>query len=288
MYYLNYIFSEYSNLIFVLLGLSLLAISTSIIGNFIVLKKQALMGDAVSHAVLPGLVLAYIFTQTKNTLILLIGAFISGWISVFLIDWIISHSKIKYDAALAITLTAFFGAGMVLLTFVQQNEIGNSAGLEHYIFGSATSLIGDDLTTLSILTIIILGFSYFFYKELMTFTFSESYFQSISHAYKFIKSLYLTLFVATIVIGISVFGVVLISALLITPSISASFWTHSLKSRILLSCIFSVLSAIAAAITSLYIDNLPTGPLVIIFLGFFMLGSILLGKHSFLIQKRTL
>lgn len=283
---INHILAEYSNLFYVLVGLILLSIATAVIGNFLVLKKQSLMGDAVSHSVLPGLVLAYLFLNTKSTLVLLGGAFISGWISVFLIDWIVKNSKIKYDAALAITLSTFFGAGMMLLTYVQQNQIGTSAGLENYIFGSAATLIGDDVLLLSLLTFITLFFTFIFYKELKTFVFSEEYFQSISQHYHFIKTLYLNLIVLVIVIGISVFGVVLISALLIIPSIISSFWSDRLWKRIILSCLFSVLSSIGAAFISLYIDNMPTGPWVVLFLGMFLFVSIITRNYFKILKKK--
>ncbi len=234
-------FNEYANLIYVLVGLSLLAITTSTIGNFLVLRKQALLGDAISHTVLPGLVISYLFFETKSTYVLLGGAFISGYISVFLIDWIVSRSKIKYDAALAIILTMFFGAGMMLLTYIQQKEIGNQSGLETYIFGSAATLIGPDLLNLGIITIITIATITLFYKELKAFVFEKEYFKIISSNYKFIQFIYLTLIVVAIVIGINVFGVVLISALLITPAVSASFWSHSLKKRIIISSVFGVL-----------------------------------------------
>lgn len=272
-------FNEYANLIYVLVGLSLLAITTATIGNFLVLRKQALLGDAISHAVLPGLVISFLFFETKNTYVLLGGAFISGYISVFLIDWIVSRSKIKYDAALAIILTMFFGAGMMLLTYIQQKEIGNQSGLETYIFGSAATLIGPDLINLGIITVITIAVIILFYKELKAFVFEKEYFKIISSNYKFIQFIYLTLIVVAIVIGINVFGVVLISALLITPAVSASFWSHSLKKRIVISSIFGVVSSIGAAVLSLYVDNMPTGPWVVIILGICLVFSLFTGKY---------
>src|SRR5690606_20218850 len=132
------------NVRYVVIGSMLLAASSAIVGVFIVLKKKALIGDAISHSVLPGICAAFLFSGSKNIPLLIVGAFISGWLAIIIIDYITRNSKIKKDAAISIILTVFFGLGIVLLTYIQHNGYSAQSGLESFIFGNAAALIGTD------------------------------------------------------------------------------------------------------------------------------------------------
>ncbi|NNC86248.1 MAG: zinc ABC transporter permease, partial [Bacteroidia bacterium] len=105
-----------SNLLSVLLGVVIIGSTASVIGCFALLRKQSLIGDAIAHALLPGICLAFILFETKNIFILLLGAAITGWLSLVLIDLIVSKSKLKTDSAISIVLSVFFGFGIMLLT----------------------------------------------------------------------------------------------------------------------------------------------------------------------------
>jgi len=110
-----------ANVRYVTFGSVLLTATTAIVGVFTFLKKKALVGDAVAHSVLPGICLAFILSGTKNPIYLFIGAFITGWISLLLIDFITAKSKIKEDSAIALILSVFFGIGILLLTVIQKS-----------------------------------------------------------------------------------------------------------------------------------------------------------------------
>src|SRR5690554_3081480 len=142
------------NIRYVVLGSMLLAASSAIVGVFIVLKKKALIGDAVSHSVLPGICAAFLFAGTKNISLMIVGAFISGWLAIVIIDYITNNSKIKKDAAISIILTVFFGLGVVMLTHIQHSGYASQSGLESFIFGNAAALIGNDVIVFSIIAII--------------------------------------------------------------------------------------------------------------------------------------
>ena len=136
----------------VIFGTVLLAITSSIVGCFTFLQKRALVGDAVSHAVLPGICLAFLIDGEKNIWILLIGAFITGWLSLIAIDFITHRSKISEDSAIGLVLSVFFGIGTLLLTYIQHQEnLTNQAGLTHFLFGNAIAISKTDLMAFNII-----------------------------------------------------------------------------------------------------------------------------------------
>ena len=129
-------FSDYTIQI-VSMGSALLGIVSGVIGSFAVLRKQSLLGDVVSHAALPGIALAFLLVQVKDTSVLLIGALIAGLLATGVVHVIDKYSRIKFDSALALVLSVFFGTGLVLLTYIQKIPNANQAGLDKFIFGQA-------------------------------------------------------------------------------------------------------------------------------------------------------
>src|SRR5687768_13517041 len=131
------------NIRFVVLGSVILAASSAVVGTFTFLKKRALSGDAVAHSVLPGVCLAFVLAGNKNPFALIIGAFVTGWISLICIDIITRKSKIKEDTAIGLVLSVFFGMGILFLTAIQRSGNAAQSGLDHFLFGKAASLIGE-------------------------------------------------------------------------------------------------------------------------------------------------
>jgi manganese/zinc/iron transport system permease protein len=129
----------------VALGSALMGVISGVMGSFAVLRKQSLLGDGVSHAALPGVVTAFLLTGSKQTEVLLTGALISGLMATLLMVNIVRHSRVKFDGALALVMSVFFGLGLVLLTYVQKQPNANQAGLNRFIFGQASTLLRRDL-----------------------------------------------------------------------------------------------------------------------------------------------
>ena len=134
------------------LGTAVLGGVTGMLGSFAVLRKQSLLGDAISHAALPGIALAFLITGSKDTNILLIGALISGLLGTLWIRGITTKTHLKSDTALGLILSVFFGFGMLLLTFIQKQPNANQAGLDKYLFGQAATLVESDVWLMSIVT----------------------------------------------------------------------------------------------------------------------------------------
>jgi manganese/zinc/iron transport system permease protein len=134
----------------VALGSALLGLISGVLGSFAVLRKQSLLGDGVSHSALPGVVMAFLLLDSKNTEALLFGALVSGLVATCLIVAIVRHTRIKFDSALALVLSIFFGFGLVLLTYVQKIPNSNQAGLKRFIFGQASTLLQRDVLLMAV------------------------------------------------------------------------------------------------------------------------------------------
>ena len=154
-----------SNIITVILGVIIIGITASVIGCFALLRKQSLIGDAIAHSLLPGICLAFMLFQTKNMFVLLLGATITGWLSLLLIDLITTKSKIKSDTAISLVLSVFFGIGIMLLTSIQKSGNAAQSGLDHFLFGKAASIVWDDVKVFAIVGLIILLTILVLYKE---------------------------------------------------------------------------------------------------------------------------
>jgi len=252
------------NIRYVVIGSMLLAASSAIVGVFIVLKKKALIGDAVSHSVLPGICAAFLFSGTKNVPLLIVGAFISGWLAIVIIDFITRNSKIKKDAAISVVLTVFFGLGIVLLTYIQHNGYASQSGLESFIFGNAAALIGNDVIVFSIIAIILVLTVLAFFKEFTITAFDEPFAKTIGLPVGKLELLLTTLTVLAVVTGITAVGVVLMAAMLITPAAAARFWSDNLKKIVIISAIFGAFSGLAGAFISYMAPSMPTGPWMVV------------------------
>ncbi|MGH4036776.1 MAG: metal ABC transporter permease [Sphaerochaeta sp.] len=278
------LFTDYT-LRIVSLGAALLGITSGALGSFAVLRKQSLLGDSISHAALPGIVLAFILTGSKNSLVLLIGAAIAGWIATIFILSIIRNTRITSDGAQGIILSVFFGLGLLLLTFVQSKPNAAQAGLDKYLFGQAAALLPEDIKTsaifgsISIITMIVI------WKELKLSTFDPGFGESIGFSTKLIDYLITALIVISIVTGLQTVGVILMSSMLIAPAAAARQWTNKLSSMVILSSIFGAIAGIVGAILSCIIPNLPTGPSIVLSLTAIVLLSLLFAPNRGVISS---
>ncbi|WP_299761742.1 iron chelate uptake ABC transporter family permease subunit [uncultured Pontibacter sp.] len=253
-----------ANIRYVTLGSVLLASSSAVVGCFTLLRKRALVGDAVAHAVLPGVCLAFILSGTKNPFILLLGAFITGWISLVTIDFITSRSRIKEDTAIGLVLSVFFGIGILLLTAIQHSGNAAQSGLDKFLFGKAASLVGEDLIAFAIVAVLLLVTTIIFYKELTLLCFDQAYAKTIGFPVRLLELLLTTLTVFAVVVGIQAVGVVLMAAMLITPAAAARFWTDKLHLMLVLAALIGAFSGVAGAFVSYTAPAMPTGPWIVL------------------------
>ncbi|MBU5210168.1 metal ABC transporter permease [Heyndrickxia oleronia] len=269
----------------ILFGSVLLGISSGVIGCFAYLRKQSLMGDALSHAALPGVCLAFILTGTKSIFFFLIGAMIAGILATMSISFITRYSRIKQDSALGIILTVFFGIGIVLLTQIQHSASGNQSGLDKFLFGLAASMVHSDVYTMAGISLFLIGVSIVFFKEFKLLSFDPGFAKGIGLPTMILDQFIMLLLVIAVVIGIQAVGVVLMAALLITPAVSARYWTEKLHVMIILAGLFGGTSGLIGTIISTWANNLPTGPLIVLSATSIFVVSIVLAPSRGVLAK---
>jgi len=248
----------------VALGSALLGMISGVLGSFAVLRKQSLLGDGISHSALPGVVMSFILLGSKNTEILLLGALISGLIATLFIISIVKHTRIKFDSALALVMSVFFGFGLVLLTYVQKIPNSNQAGLKRFIFGQASTILQRDIIIMSVCGLILFTLVLLFWKEFKLFTFDPDFAQSLGFSPKKLNILLSFMIVLAIIIGLQTVGVILMSAMLISPAVAARQWTNKLSVMVMLSALFGAISGIVGTSASSLIPKLPTGPSIVV------------------------
>ncbi len=271
---LRELFTDYT-LRNVALGSALLGIVSGVLGCFAVLRRQGLLGDALSHAALPGIAVAYLLTGSKAPLVLLFGAGVAGWIGTLLIGRIVRDTRISEDSALGIVLSTFFGFGILLLTYISKQNDANQAGLDKYLFGQAATLVASNVITMAILGGVALLVVGIMYKEFKLLTFDPAFAASLGFNPHRLGILLTTLIVVAVVIGLQTVGVVLMAAMLVGPAVAARQWTHSLRIMIALAAFFGAAAGVSGAIISVSDTNLPTGPMIILSLTTIVIVSLL-------------
>jgi manganese/zinc/iron transport system permease protein len=256
------------------------------LGSFAVLRKQSLLGDAISHAALPGIAIAFLITGAKDTNTLLLGALVSGLLGTFWIRGITTKTHLKSDTALGLILSLFFGFGMLLLTFIQKQPNANQAGLDKYLFGQAATLVVSDVWLMTIVTGICLFVILLFWKEFKLLLFDADYTKTLGFNTKFIDTLITFFIVLAIVLGLQTVGVVLMSAMLLAPAAAARQWTNSLFVMAFLAAIFGAFSGVIGTAISASQNNLSTGPVIVIVAAVFVLVSFLFSPSRGLIFKQ--
>lgn len=255
------------------LGTAVLGAICGMLGSFAVLRKQSLLGDAISHAALPGIALAFLLTGAKDTNILLLGALVSGLIGTFWIRGMITKTHLKTDTALGLILSLFFGFGMLLLTFIQKQPNANQAGLDKYLFGQAATLVEKDVTLMLIVTSICVLILLLFWKEFKMLLFDADYTKTLGFSTKFIDILITFFIVLAIVLGLQTVGVVLMSALLLAPAAAARQWTNKLSKMVFIAAIIGAFSGVFGTAISASQNNLSTGPVIVLVAAVFVLFS---------------
>lgn len=267
----------------VAMGSAVLGMVSGSLGCYALLRRQSLLGDAMSHAALPGIVLAFMLTGSKAPLVLVLGAALAGWLGTIKILAIVKLTRLKYDAAMALILSVFFGLGLVLLTFVQKQPNAAQAGLEKFLFGQAAALLEKDvviMVTLGLAALIILTL---FWNRFKLLSFDPDFGRSLGLPIGLLDILLTGLLVIAIVLGLQTVGVVLMSAMVVAPAAAARQWTNRLGVMVGLAALFGALAGIAGAVISSTTANLPTGPTIVLSVSAIVAVSMLLAPNRGLI-----
>jgi manganese/zinc/iron transport system permease protein len=253
------------NTLVVLAGTSLLGACAGMIGSFAVLRRQALMGDALSHAALPGLCAAFLVLGERNLPAMLTGALLSGLLGVAVVTGLRRWTRIKQDAAIGFVLSVFFGAGFALSRWIQgQTTTGSKAGLDSYILGKTAGMIIGDVYWIAGVSAVCLVAVVVLYKEFKLVAFDTGFASAQGWPAHRLDLLLMGLVAVTVVLGLPAVGVVMMAALLILPGAAARFWTDRLSRMVMISAFFGVaVGAIGTAISATY-SGLPAGPTIVL------------------------
>ena len=248
----------------VLLGVILMGMGCGLMGGFVVTRKLSLFGDTLSHAVLPGVAVGFIFSQSKNSFSILMGAMIAGFLGVFLISLIKKTTKVRLDSALGLVLSGFYAVGICLLTRIQKMDFGNQSGIDRYLFGQITGLSTADVLGMGISCILILLLTFLLYKEMLVTGFDPGFARSVGIPVDLLQYILWMLLAFSVITSLQVVGVILVSALLIIPAATASIITQRMKSLLFWSAGLGILAGIVGTYLSFLGNRLPTGPLIVL------------------------
>jgi manganese/zinc/iron transport system permease protein len=246
------------------LGAAALGAVAGALGCFAMLRRQSLLGDAISHAALPGIGLAFLLTGTRATPVLVLGAAIAGWVGTLFVLGIVRHSRIAEDSALGIVLSVFFGLGLVILTVVQRMPTAAQAGLDTFLFGQAAMLLGRDVVLIVGVGAAALALLALFWKEFKLLSFDREFGASLGIPVTAVDILLTTLLVVAIVIGLQTVGVVLMSAMVVAPAAAARQWTDSLVVMVVLAGALGAAAGAGGALLSSVGGGIPTGPTIVL------------------------
>lgn len=253
----------------VVMGTALLGVAAGMIGSFTLLRKRALMGDALSHAMLPGIGLAFMLSVAsggtgKSLTVLLAGAAVSGLLGLGAILLIRHFTRLKEDTALGIVLSVFFGGGVAVLGVAQRIGAGHSAGLESFIYGKAASMLAGDAWLIAGTALLVVLTCTLLFKEFRLLCFDSEYASTLGWPTLLLDLVMMSLVVTVTVIGLQAVGLVLVIAMLIIPAAAARFWTEHLGIMTWMAAgIGAASGAVGSALSALFPD-LPSGAMIVL------------------------
>lgn len=247
-----------------LAGSLLLGLTSGLLGGFIVMRKMALMGDALSHAVLPGVAAGFLWNMTKDPLAVFIGATLAGLLGTATVSLIRQTTRLKEDAAIGMVLAAFYAIGICMVTMIQKLPTGNKSGIHKFLFGQAAAIGRDDLLLMAVISVVSILAVLIFRKEFLLVSFDFEFGRAIGFPMQAIHYALMLLLAFAVVISLQAVGVVLVSAMLITPAAAAYLLTDRIDRMLWLAAAFGMAAGAGGAFLSFLGNNLPTGPFMVL------------------------
>jgi len=248
----------------VAMGAAILGAVSGVLGSFAVLRQQSLVGDALSHAALPGVCLGFLVAGARDLGWILAGALLTGGAAALVILGLTRFSRLKTDAAIGAALSVFFAAGVVLLTVIQGMGGASQAGLETFLFGQAAAILRDDLRVMGAIAALALGVVALFWKEFKLVTFDPVFARTLGLPVAVLEVALTVMVALAVVVGLQMVGVVLMAAMVIAPAVAARQWTRRLEHMVVLSALIGMVAGVSGAVISALGRGLATGPLIVL------------------------
>lgn len=270
---------------YALIGSVLLGITCGCLGSFLVVRKMALVGDALSHAVLPGVALGFLWNMTKDPVAIFIGATAAGLLGTAVVTWIRQTTRLKEDAALGMVLAGFFSVGICLVTMIQKLPTGNKSGIDKFLFGQAAAIRMEDVVLMGIVSVLVVVLLFVFYKEFLVTSFDAAFARSAGFPVALFHHLLMLLLAFAVVIALQAVGVVLVSAMLITPAAAAYLLTDRMHRMLWIAALFGMIAGGAGAFFSFLGPSLPTGPFMVVAASVvFLLAFLFAPRHGVVVR----
>jgi manganese/zinc/iron transport system permease protein len=255
----------------VLWGAVLLGIACGMLGTFVVLRRQSLLGDAIGHAVLPGVVCGFLAAGAKSTPALLLGALCAGLLAAGMISLLRRTTVLKMSECMGVVFTGFYAVGIAMVKSLQNRQTPGQAGLERFLFGQIVGISFSDVMLMAGITIAAIICVWIFWRTLAVSSFDQDFAVSTGVPAGAIELLLTGLLTVAIVIGIQAVGVVLVAALLVTPAATAYLLTDRLHRMVLLSSLFGAAAGVIGIVLSIALarpgKDMPTGPTIVVAAG---------------------
>lgn len=266
---------------FALSGAILLGFTCGMLGSFLLVRKLALVGDTISHAVLPGVAAGFLWNMEKDPIAIFVGATVAGLLGSFLVTRLTTTTKLKEDTALGMVLAGFFGIGICMVTMIQRLPSGNKSGIDKFLFGQAASLGASDIQLMAVVTLVTIVLVWLFYKELLTVSFDAGFAHCVGMPVPWVHHGFMLILAFSVVIALQAVGVVLVSAMLITPAATSYLLSDRLHRMVYIACVLGMVSGALGAFFSFLGHQLPTGPFMVLSAaGLFVLAFLFAPRHG--------
>jgi manganese/iron transport system permease protein len=254
----------------------LVGILCPVVGSYLIVQRMALFGDVIAHAVLPGLSISF-FLGIDIT----IGAFISGILGAGTISWIRSQSRVKVDAAMALTFSTFFAVGIILISVLK-----NNIDLDSFLFGDILGTTMIDIYRTASVTALIFTAVWLFYKELLFYTFDRTGAEAIGLPVNAIHLGFMSAITLTIIASMQAVGVILVISLLIGPALTAYLLVKELHQMMIVGTMIGAISSVSGVYISFYLKHVPSGPaIVLVSSSLFVLALLFSPSQGILTQR---
>jgi manganese/iron transport system permease protein len=268
----NYEFMRYAIAIGILVG-----ILCPIVGSYLIVQRMALFGDVIAHCVLPGLSLSFFLGVD-----IMVGAFISGILGAGAISWIRSQASVKVDAAMALTFSSFFALGVLLISLLK-----NNVDLDSFLFGDILGVTITDIYRTSIITLIILGAVWLFYKELLFYTFDKTGAMAMGLPVNAIHLGFMAAITLTIIASMQAVGVILVIALLVGPALTAYLLVKELHQMMIIGAIIGSIASVSGVYISFYIKHVPSGPAIVLVSSVLFIIALLFSPSQGILTRKS-
>ena len=276
----------------VVAGAMLLGAVGGVVGTFLLLRRRALMGDVLGHAMLPGVAAAFLATQAlgldRSLLVLLLGGGIAATLAGLAVIGLRRVSRLDDDATMAIVLSGFFGLGVVLLSVVQASGGGGQAGLEDFVFGKTASMVTSDVVVIAIGGLLVASLAVLFFKELRLLCFDDAFAASLGRPVVGLDLLLLSMTVVTALVGLQAVGLILVVALLVIPAAAARFLTDDLRWTVAGSSIIGAMGCWVGVTVSAAAPGLPAGAMIVLATAGLFVVALLVGPKRGLLPRWSL